>query len=245
MKIIIAKSAEAINYIKPHLQDDPDYEPTDLVQMLKGSVGSENIFLALVIDGEELQAFLLAFAPPLQHHAFIYQAWAAPQFTEQHLKDSVFLRLLLWCGSKGITEGRAETTRSTKPFIRKWNFKNYSTIMTYTIPENFEEELLKGKHNVLVGSSESLSTLVGDAEPEPEAETTNNTPPTKVVLQKEEPANGRTKQPGNSINQPAGPTAAATTKPARQVAAQATAQGRTGDKLSTEPAFEPIPHRPA
>lgn len=170
MKIIIARHPSAIDYIEPHLLDDPDYAPGDLAEMLRGAVRSENMFLSLVVDGEDLKAFLIAFSPSLQNHAFIYQAWSDPEFTDQHYKDSVFLRLILWSEAKGLGEIRAETKRSTKPFLRRWNFTPYSTIMTYVIPENFEEELLRDRHDVLLGKSPqpAEASPAGDADPSKE-----------------------------------------------------------------------------
>jgi len=147
MKIIIAKNSSAVNYIIPHLDQDDDVEPEVLGEQLKNAFksGADNIFLGMIMDDVEVKAFVLGYDIPGQTYVHIYQAWADPTFTLQSWKDSMFLRLVMWAEARGLTELRAETRRSPEPFLRKWGFENHSTVLSYRIPENFEEELIAGR----------------------------------------------------------------------------------------------------
>ena len=147
MKIIIAKNSQAVDYIIPHLDQDDDVEAEVLGEQLKNAYksGADNIFLGMIMDGVEVKAFVLAYDIPGQTYVHIYQAWADPSFTLQSWKDSMFLRLVMWAEARGMSELRAETRRSPEAFLRKWGFENHSTVLSYRIPENFEEELLAGR----------------------------------------------------------------------------------------------------
>lgn len=138
MKIIRVRNPIGIEYMKDYFIDS-DVSKDDLCQSLKREVSNNlnNTFILQVWDGEELNAFLIAFNLPAQPHVFIYQAWAKAEVPTE-ISDRVFLRLLLWTDSLEKKEVRMETTGEEESFARRWGFKKYSTIMSFELTEGYE-----------------------------------------------------------------------------------------------------------
>ena len=167
MKIIIAKNSAAVDYIIPHLVYDDDMDNESLGEQLKTAFrgGADNIFLALILDGDDLRAFVLAYDTKLPY-AYLHQAWCDKGFVDQKWKDAVFLRLVLWAEARGMSEVRAETKRSPEAFLRRWDFKEHSKVLSYKIPDNFEEELIAGRKEYLKNKDEEKSVAKVPETPE-------------------------------------------------------------------------------
>jgi len=144
MKIITARSPEAIRYISPHIIPDGDYSKEDFEALLRNILvnNPDKIFLPLAFDGDNLVAFLVALAEESKGHVWILQAWTDPKLEDKRVKNTLFIKLILWTLAKGRRSIRGVTQRKTGPFLRAWKFKPFSSILEYSIEEDFEERLL-------------------------------------------------------------------------------------------------------
>ena len=160
MKMLRLNSPMGIDYMRDFLLPDEDYTKDDLVDVLKTQLkeGYERTLILqawedVVIEEEEnevprLQSFLIALAPEMQQHVFLLQAWVRPG-TDPSIADKMWLSLLVWTEGLGRSRIKMETLRDPTAFNRRWNFKTFSTIMQFEIPEQFEENLLN--HALLIG----------------------------------------------------------------------------------------------
>ena len=90
----------------------------------------------------ELVAFLVAYAQDSLDHTFILQAWTRPSHQNSKLQDQMFSRLIAWTQNLGRSQIRAETARSPKGFMRRWNFREISTIMAFDVGEEFDNAVI-------------------------------------------------------------------------------------------------------
>ena len=144
MRIFIGRQPQAITFIQDYLIPDEEYEKDTFVELLKSMIAErpDDMFVPIAIDGDKPVAFLIAMAPQEQRHVWIMQAWASPELTDQRMKDTMFLELVMWTLGSGRRSIRAETQRDTKPFLRRWGFKPFSEVLSYDIREDFEDQLL-------------------------------------------------------------------------------------------------------
>lgn len=96
-----------------------------------------------------LKAFLIAAAPPGHTHAFIHQAWAAPD--SGRTIDWLFIKVMNWSWTLGLTEVFMQTSRDSLAMTRRWHFEPVSTTMRFQITDDWEKNLaLKMGHTSLV-----------------------------------------------------------------------------------------------
>jgi hypothetical protein len=104
-------------------------------------------------DGEVVKAFIIAMAMPEDEHVFLFQAWRDPQ-TKPSLADTMLFHLLLWCQKIGRDQIRAESSRSSEAFYRRWNFEEHSKILKFNIPEDLVERMVVGSKRAFLGDKE-------------------------------------------------------------------------------------------
>jgi len=143
MRIVIGQNRSAIDFIKGHLIKDECYDNMEsFVTDLKEIIGNPSVFLCIALDGEDVKGFILATAPPRYKHVFLWQVWVDPTVKEK-IAQKLFFRLNLWASSLKRMEIRAETKRNTDAVLRKWNFKEISSIVSYKIPDDFDIDYLE------------------------------------------------------------------------------------------------------
>ena len=161
-----------IDYMESLLLVDEDIERSSLVEALKNTLASDpnGIFVAQTWDTAiepdgEIVAFVIAYAPSMQRHVFLYQAWCKPG-TDEKVADKLFLSLVLWSEANGRTSIKAETKRDVNAIYRRWNFIPFSQIIEFKIDSLLEEKLLN--HAVITGKESNTKLLseekIGDAD---------------------------------------------------------------------------------
>ena len=100
-------------------------------------VSEDNTFLHITLDEEKLVGFMIAYALKFRDHVFLHQAWNDKKFALKNpqVVTDVFEELKAWAKEKDISEIRAETTRTTGAFHRKYKFDILSTIMSLDLKE--------------------------------------------------------------------------------------------------------------
>jgi len=100
-------------------------------------VSEDNTFLHITLDEEKLVGFMIAYALKFRDHVFLHQAWNDKKFALKNpqVVTDVFEELKAWTREKDISEIRAETTRTTGAFHRKYKFDIFSTIMSLDLTE--------------------------------------------------------------------------------------------------------------
>ena len=151
MKIIKAGNILAVDYIKDKFILEPSEDRDVEAESLKAGMRltPDRVFVLIAFEGEEVMSFCVAIDVENSDYVYIHQAWCDPK-AEEGLTDKMFYRLILWADSKNKSFIRAETKRADA-IIRKWNFIEHSSIVKFEIPQNFETEMLKNSHKVIVG----------------------------------------------------------------------------------------------
>ena len=144
MRIVIGRHPEAVTFIREHLKPDKDYSSEEFAYMLKGMMENtpDDLFLPIVIDGESAVAFVAAVSPPDQAHTWILQAWTSEKLTDDRIKDTLFIEVIMWTLSQGRRKIRAEVGRDTADCLTRWGFEPFSQVLDYQVEEDFEERLL-------------------------------------------------------------------------------------------------------
>jgi hypothetical protein len=91
-----------------------------------------------VVEGNEIEGFLVATAGGDVDFVFVQQAWAAPQQSDLKATEKVFARLAAWADQMGRTSIRMETRRIPEALQRRWGFKVVTTVMQLDIPDYYE-----------------------------------------------------------------------------------------------------------
>ncbi len=145
MEVVRIINAAGFDYVQKWIMDDPDYERGHLLSVLKGGLSNpqKNLFV-VVIEGEDILAYVYAVLPDNVNYCWITQAWVDPILNNNEVVDGLFIKLLAWSDALGRKEIRFETGRCPDGFIKKWGFTPFATTMTLTIPENFMFYVLKG-----------------------------------------------------------------------------------------------------
>ena len=143
MKLIQGQNSEAVEFIREHLVDDPDYGGV-MVDYLKVMITDfpDNIRIFIAVEGRDLVGFSIAVSEEAKPHVYMVQMWVDPQ--TKGLSSKLFLKNVLWTESLGKKSIRTETRESTRALERRWGFKLLSSIVEYTIPEEIAD-LLTGK----------------------------------------------------------------------------------------------------
>ena len=154
LEIIRVTEHAGIDYIEDLIIADCDETKEEILQIVK-SLMSDHPHRTLVLqaldteskDEYDIQAFIIAWAPVTGNYSFIIQAWKKLKPVDPRVMERLFSRLQYWSDSLGKTEIRGETTRKTEPFLRKWNFEHLSSVLRYTIPQDFELPPVKDSEN--------------------------------------------------------------------------------------------------
>jgi len=156
MRYIRARASVAVDYMRDYLLPDDDFSEGMLAEALRDMMQNtpDGIYVGQAWEGDELKAFVIAFAPPNMGHVFIHQAWANPEINGTKVQDKLFLRLCLWAETIERSELRAETKRNPEALLRRWNFKPFSQILSFDIGEGLTDRLTEVSHNVVIGKEE-------------------------------------------------------------------------------------------
>jgi hypothetical protein len=161
MRIIRITNNAGVDYIAPYLLNDPDVDVESLVAALKWSVNAalDNTYILAafkeVDEDVKVVGFLIAFAPENRRHTFIQQAWVWNKLNESHkLADRMFLALRLWTEGLGRDEIRGETTKEGEALLRRWNFKEISKTVSFSVSQSIEDTVLN--RDELIGKESSI-----------------------------------------------------------------------------------------
>lgn len=151
MKLFRTRNPKAVEYLKDKLIIDEGVSEETLLNQIEIAMADypEDTFVLFGLDGNSLKCFLIAYNVPNQSHAFLHQVWCEPGF--ENYTDRMFFRLLMWAQGLGKKQIRGETYRDSDACKRRWNFKEISKIVAFDIPDDLEEKLLSGNHNLLIG----------------------------------------------------------------------------------------------
>ena len=167
MKLFRARSANVVEYLEPHLIED-EQSPNQVAEYLRNLLRNfpENIYIVAAFeDTEEGEALLRGFMVavdegPARGFTFILQAWQ-DKGVPKELSGQMFFHILNWVTLLGKRYIRMETMRNSEAFARRWNFEEYSRIMQFHIPEDYESMVID--HSVLVGRKDSKDGQVVEA----------------------------------------------------------------------------------
>ena len=166
MKTVRIKNSLGIDYIKSYLLDETDKEKDLYAEELKTYISKEELFVLAVFENKEVLGFIIAVAADNAKHVFISQAFMSPKLTGRKTQDECFFYLTTWASNLKRTSIRAETTRKTEAFLRKWKFEPFSTVLSFDIPENFLLEIMddsrredNGTEITGTGDQTSISTI--------------------------------------------------------------------------------------
>ena len=171
MRLIQAKASLAVDYMAEHILDDPDTPKEELIEIFKGLL-KNNLHYTFCLQAydtpkaeteditpePELKGFIFAVAPERKSYVWVVQAWGSADLLQTSVPDVMFYRLVIWAQEKHHrTEIRMETTRATRAFIRRWGFQDYSKIMSFPIPSDYELQVFEGKHKRITNQEEGES----------------------------------------------------------------------------------------
>ena len=190
MRMFRVTSPVGVDYLKPHLIVDDEWDRDSQANFMKDSLVSNpsGIFILEAFEktpeGEDLEliAFLVATNDPRQAFTFLIQAWERKALPLA-VARSMFLKLVFWTEGLGKSEIRTETIRSAPAIERKWGFEPLSTIMRLRITTQMEEALVSAISGG--GKEESFP-------PKPSGNTFDAEPPNEGVNE-----NGRIEQTQN------------------------------------------------
>lgn len=153
MRLFRTKNPKAVEYMKDKLLVDAGDSREGLAEQIEIAMSdyTEDTFVLHGWDGDKLKCFLIAYNIPKQNHVFLHQVWCEAGL--ENYTDKMFFRLLMWAQSLGKKQIKGETQRNTSACTRRWNFKEVSKIVAFDIPDDLEERLLSGNHNILIGDN--------------------------------------------------------------------------------------------
>lgn len=165
MQIVRIKNSMGINQcITPYLLDETEEERVSFAEELKQLIAYDQLFVMAIIEATDkdvldkdviVHGFVVAISHPNTKHAFIHQAWMSPKLVGREMQDIVFFHLTNWAVGQKKTSIRAETTRKTEAFLRKWKFEPFSAILSFKIPEKFKFDVLDDSRREEDGTKES------------------------------------------------------------------------------------------
>ncbi len=138
MRVIRAQNSDIIEMIEEHLIEDRDYSVKDIKKHLVSYMNeSPKEFLAAVLLDHlaEVRGFLLAYIPPERKHLFVLQTWCDHHIATSEWPKKLFDEVVDFARENNLSEIRGETLRSPEAILRKWGFKTYSTIITYSLED--------------------------------------------------------------------------------------------------------------
>jgi hypothetical protein len=155
MKIIRITNPIGVDYIKSYLECGEDFvDQESMAEQLKAILveSPATTFYLVAADDTQPYMFILAYIPPGKTYAVVFQLWVNKDFDPKQ-RDTLFLRLLLWCEQNEVTEVRMNDERNPKDLIDTWGFKPLKTIYGLNVVENVERVLIDGRATVLGGSN--------------------------------------------------------------------------------------------
>ena len=150
MRIQRVRDTIGIDYIKDYLYQDNEVTQDRFSEALKTMLTElpDQTFILLSYEGDEVTAFLIAFAPDNKNWIMVMQATQLPALKDEKVLNHLFLRLLLWADNFNRKELRIEIIAKTPSFVRKWIKGKYSRTYNYTIPTEFDLINLQEDNNV-------------------------------------------------------------------------------------------------
>lgn len=103
----------------------------------------DSVLILLGLDSEEkIKVLLVAVNPGIAYkHINVTQLWAHPKTDSSWLK-SFMPRIIMWAIALNKTYLRAETSRNTKAFYRRFGFEPLSTVVKYDLKKSGHFDLL-------------------------------------------------------------------------------------------------------
>ncbi len=141
MHLFQAKNPNVVNLLKPFLVEEPDLSREALAEMIKAFLreAPEACQCLLLIEDDELKAFVFSFIPEHRSFLFIHQAWADPSVSLTGWPKYIFSRVKAFAESRGLMEIRCETQRAPEAFLRRWGFKEISKVLSFDLMESETE----------------------------------------------------------------------------------------------------------
>lgn len=198
MKIIRANRPEAIDFVADKLIVEEDLSRESQVFLLKDMMAAqpETMFVLQAWEEEpdkepEVKMFLVAYLPRQQNHSFVLQTWADPNLGSTELQDRMFSRLIMWTQNAGRVQIRMETARSPKAFMRRWNFREITTVMAFDVGPEYEETIVE-RHKTLLGQRPMKPEHLGEVLEIPL--NGNSQPPPEEAIEDAEPVEEEEKE---------------------------------------------------
>lgn len=168
MKIIRVTSPSILPYLEPVMMDGPDNDKERVLRGLEMLLQHDpySTFILVAVEEEEILAYLIAFRPEGYNYVVLQQAWTDTKRTTRDLADLFFLKLVSWAQNIEAPEIRMETRRPEGPFMRRWGFKPFSTLMTLDVGETFQEAVLKTIRNRSNDEQRTQEHKLSDADSE-------------------------------------------------------------------------------
>jgi len=131
MRIVKANNQSALDFIKDKISSVDHIPAVEVEKILRAYFvnSPNNVFLMLVLDGNDVVSFIIALAPPKEQVVFLNQLYVAEGF--EHAKGLLIERkqlLLDWMDSIKRTEIRATTTQISEEDLRSLGFKEVSKV---------------------------------------------------------------------------------------------------------------------
>jgi len=143
--IVKVKNPTAVDYMVPYLKEDNE-SGVDVPEILKKMIvnNPEGILVVQAWEGEELKAFIVAFAPETSSHSFIQDVWAA-EGVDLSIVDRLFFKVVVWTEGIGKLCVKIESNEGpSKHIIDKWLFRIDTVVHRFDISA-FEEMLVKSR----------------------------------------------------------------------------------------------------
>lgn len=130
------KRPVVIDMLKPLLLPDESMSRNQLCSYLKDMMHEtpEECCIIVCFKGDfKIVGFIVSWIPAFMNHVFIFQAWSDNNEKDKSFGNVAFEKLLFWAEENGLKEIRAETTRTSRGFMRKYGFHVYSRVLSRSI----------------------------------------------------------------------------------------------------------------
>lgn len=130
------KRAVVVDMLKPLLLPDGSMSRNQLCSYIKDMMHEtpDDCFIIVAFKGDfKIVGFMICWIPAFMNHVFVHQAWTDKNEKDKSFVDIALEKLLFWAEEQGLKEIRAETTRTTRGFLRKYGFKVYSRVLSRSI----------------------------------------------------------------------------------------------------------------
>ena len=148
MTLIKVKNPKAIDFMEGLLRKEEGSD-IDVGEVLKGVLinDPDSIFILQAWEGEDLQAFIVAFAPASVSYTYIQDIWVKED-VDPSIVDRMFFKTIMWTEAVDRSFIRLEYRSSIdQVLINKWRLSVDS--MIYKFDVNSLEDLLIEKREVV------------------------------------------------------------------------------------------------